>query len=180
MLQGVVERGTGQRVRLPGRPIAGKTGTTNDSFDAWFVGFSSNLAVGVYVGFDQPRTLGSREAGASAAGPIFKDFMKQAWAVRPGAPFKVPGGLEFARVSRKTGLPPSRGDRDVVLEAFIPGTQPQSLGPVIGGGMATGRPTPTRVEPGSQGVQTAVQPSAPKANGRPTRRDRRRKLGRVY
>jgi len=180
MLQGVVERGTGQRVRLPGRPLAGKTGTTNDSFDAWFVGFSSNLAVGVYVGFDQPRTLGNREAGASAAGPIFKDFMKQAWAVRPGAPFKVPGGLEFARVSRKTGLPPSRGDRDVVLEAFIPGTQPQSLGPVIGGGMATGRPAPARVEPGSQGVQTAVKPSAPKANERPTRRNRRQKLGRVY
>lgn len=180
MLQGVVDRGTGQRVRLPGKPLAGKTGTTNDSFDAWFVGFSSNLAVGVYVGFDQPRTLGSREAGASAAGPIFKDFMKHAWTVRPGAPFKVPGGLEFARVSRKTGLPPSRGDRDVVLEAFIPGTQPQSLGPVIGGGMATGRPTPTRVEPGSGGVQTAVQPTTPQVNERPTLRNRRRKLGRVY
>ena len=180
MLQGVVDRGTGQRVRLPGRPLAGKTGTTNDSFDAWFVGFSSNLAVGVYVGFDQPRTLGSREAGASAAGPIFKDFMQHAWAVRPGAPFKVPSGLEFARVSRKTGLPPSRGDRDVVLEAFIPGTQPQSLGPVIGGGMATGRPRPTRVEPGSDAVQTAVQPTTPQVNGRPTLRNRRRKLGRVY
>lgn len=180
MLQGVVERGTGRRIRLPGRPLAGKTGTTNDSFDAWFIGFSSNLAVGVYVGFDQPRTLGSREAGASAAGPIFKNFMKQAWAVRPGAPFKVPSGLEFARVSRKTGLPPSRGDRDVVLEAFIPGTQPRSLGPVIGGGMATDRPTPTRVKPVTGGVQTSVQPTTPQVNAPPTLRNRRRKLGRVY
>lgn len=182
MLQGVVERGTGVRIRLPGRPLAGKTGTTNDSFDAWFVGFSSNLTVGVYVGFDQPRTLGSKEAGGSAAGPIFKDFMKAAWAVRPGAPFKVPPGLEFARVSRKTGLQPARGDRDVVLEAFIPGTQPQSLGPVIGGGLATGRPTPTRAVPGSVQPSVADQPaqavrpdSAP-----PSRQKRRRKLGRVY
>jgi penicillin-binding protein 1A len=180
MLEGVVERGTARRLRLPSRPFAGKTGTTNDSFDAWFVGFSSNLAVGVYVGFDQPRTLGGREAGGSAAGPIFKDFMKQAWAVRPGAPFKVPSGMEFVRVSRKTGLPPSRGDRDVVLEAFIPGTQPQSLGPVIGGGLATGRPAPTRVQPGATNVQTTAQPARPQAPPQTTRKKRRRKLGRVY
>lgn len=170
MMQGVVENGTARRVYMKGRPLAGKTGTTNDSFDAWFVGFSSNLAVGVYVGFDQPRTLGAKEAGGSAAAPIFGQFMREAWPVKPGAPFSVPPGLEFTRVSRLTGLPPQRGDKNVVLEGFIPGTRPERLGPVIGGGLASSGPAtraPTSVgEDGGQAIKTRVQ--------------RRRKLGRVY
>lgn len=174
MMQGVVEHGTGRKVYMPGRPIAGKTGTTNDAFDAWFVGFSSNLTVGVYVGFDQPRTLGGKEGGSSAAAPIFRTFMEEAWKVKPGAPFKVPGGLEFVRVSRLTGLPPQRGDKAVVLEAFLPGTRPERLGPVIGGGMAAaGEARDNRTSSAKPAATTGARPT--------TRTKRRRKsLGRVY
>ncbi len=183
MLQGVVENGTARRVYMPGRPLAGKTGTTNDSFDAWFVGFSSNLAVGVYVGFDQPRTLGEREAGGSAAAPIFKQFMEKAWPIRPGAPFKVPSGLEFTRVSRSTGLPPEPGDGDVILEAFIPGTRPEQLGPVIGGGLSGGNqpelvPMSQDAQPGDASAAQPV-PAASDSGASPRRRPRG-SLGRVY
>lgn len=184
MLKGVVDNGTGRRVHMAGKPLAGKTGTTNDSFDAWFVGFSSNLAVGVYVGFDQPRTLGSKEAGGSAAAPIFGAFMKQAWDLKPGAPFKAPSGLTFTRVSRKTGLPPKRGEKDVVMEGFVPGTQPRSFGPVIGGGAADDRAAPPSVSgvpPAS--VDSSDPAAAPAAlpGVRPgVAPQRRRKLGRVY
>ena len=135
MMQGVVENGTGRRVRLPGRPLAGKTGTTNKSLDAWFVGFSSNLTVGVFVGFDQPRTLGPREGGGSVAAPIFGRFMREAWPILPGAPFKTPPGLEFVRVNRLNGLPAKQGDKNTVLEAFLPGTIPSANDNVIGAGL---------------------------------------------
>lgn len=171
MMQGVVERGTGRRVYMKGRPLAGKTGTTNDSFDAWFVGFSSNLAVGVYVGFDQPRTLGSKEGGSSAAAPIFRTFMEPAWKLKPGGPFKAPPGLEFSRVSSTTGLPPSRGEKNVVLEAFVPGTRPTERGVVIGAGMAgpaarsqTGTDNTTAGAPGA--AQPAIRPRTRKPLGR--------------
>ncbi|MGZ0189827.1 MAG: penicillin-binding protein 1A, partial [Alphaproteobacteria bacterium] len=182
MMQGVIENGTARRVRMPGRPLAGKTGTTNDSYDAWFVGFSSNLAVGVFVGFDQPRTLGGKEAGGSVAAPIFKSFMRNAWKLKPGAPFKTPPGLEFVRVSRSTGLPPERGDKNVVLEGFIPGTRPQSLGPVIGAGLGGGerRQQADRLAPRIEnGIRVApVNKAAPAPVERRSRR--RKKLGRVY
>ena len=169
MMEGVVEHGTGRRVHMPGRPIAGKTGTTNDYFDAWFVGFSSNLAVGVYVGFDQPRTLGHGEAGGSAAAPIFRAFMEEAWKLHPGAPFKAPPGLEFSLVSRSTGLRPSAGDDNVILEAFIPGTRPTRLGPVIGAGLGGG-PATRELSVSSGGGSDAASDQA----------EPRRKLGRVY
>lgn len=133
MLQGVVERGTGTRVRMRGQPLAGKTGTTNDSFDAWFMGFSSRLTVGVFVGFDNPRTLGSGETGSSVASPIFRDFMEAALEDIPATPFPVPPGIRLVRVSRSSGLPPSFDDTDVIYEAFKPGTEPQRYSPVIGG-----------------------------------------------
>src|SRR3546814_20588116 len=78
MLQGVVQRGTGRRIAELGLPLAGKTGTTNDNFDAWFVGFSADLAVGVYVGFDEPKTLGAHDTGSNVAAPLFKAFMADA------------------------------------------------------------------------------------------------------
>lgn len=133
MLQGVVERGTGSRVRMPGKPLAGKTGTTNDSLDAWFMGFSSRLTVGVFVGFDNPRTLGPGETGSSVASPIFRDFMQDALEEIPATPFPVPPGVRLVRVSRSSGLPPTMDDNDVIYEAFKPGTEPQRYAPVIGG-----------------------------------------------
>ncbi|MEQ9122077.1 MAG: penicillin-binding transpeptidase domain-containing protein, partial [Alphaproteobacteria bacterium] len=174
MMEGVVEHGTGRKVFMAGKPLAGKTGTTNDSFDAWFMGFSSNLAVGVYVGFDQPRTLGAREQGASVAAPIFQAFMEKAWDLKPGGPFKAPPGLEFARVSRTTGQPPEPGDDDVVLEGFLPGTRPETRGVVIGGGLAEDAPTPA---PLPAAGAAATDDRAPAAPARPPQR---RNLGRVY
>ena len=126
MLQGVVERGTGRRVRAVGKPLAGKTGTTNDSFDTWFIGFSPDLAVGVFAGFDKPRTLGKGETGSSVAAPIFRDFMAEALKSNPAIPFRIPSGIRLVRVDATSGTLARPGDRNVILEAFKPGTEPGS------------------------------------------------------
>jgi len=118
LLEGVVQRGTGRRVLEVGKPLAGKTGTTNDSHDAWFVGFSPDLAVGIYVGFDQPRTLGPHEGGSGVASPIFRDFMMDALKDAPAIPFRVPEGIRLVRVKASTGEIARPGDRGVILEAF--------------------------------------------------------------
>ncbi len=126
MLQGVVQRGTGYRVSSIGKPLAGKTGTTNNSQDAWFLGFSPDLVAGVYVGFDTPRTLGRRETGSSVAVPIFKEFMENALADKAATPFRVPPGIRMVRMNTETGLPATPADdrRKIVLEAFRRGTEP--------------------------------------------------------
>jgi len=124
MLEGVVLRGTGQRISSIGKPLAGKTGTTNEYRDAWFVGFSPDLVVGVYVGFDQPQTLGSREAGSAVAGPIFKAFMEEALAETPGIPFRIPPGVDLVRIDADTGLLPGAGTSRIIVEAFKVGTEP--------------------------------------------------------
>jgi penicillin-binding protein 1A len=124
MLEGVVQRGTGARIRALGKPVAGKTGTTNDEQDTWFVGFAPDLAVGVFVGFDQPRSLGPEEQGASVAAPVFLDFMKGALADKPATPFRVPPGIRLVRVNAETGLPARPGERHVILEAFKPDNVP--------------------------------------------------------
>ena len=125
ILEGVVQRGTGWRIRELNRHLAGKTGTTNDSMDAWFIGFSPDLAVGVFVGFDEPRTLGDQEGGSRAAAPIFKAFMKDALEGVEDIPFRIPPGLRQIRVSPTTGLPAKPGQR-YIWEAFLPGTEPKS------------------------------------------------------
>ncbi len=134
ILQGVVDRGTGRRIREIGKPLAGKTGTTNDSFDTWFVGFSPDLAVGVFVGFDTPRTLGRNETGSSVAAPIFKDVMAEALKDQPAIPFRIPPGIRLTRVHPSTGLVARHGGRDAIWEAFKPGTEPTVMGPVLDGG----------------------------------------------
>jgi penicillin-binding protein 1A len=136
MLEGVVLRGTGRRISAIGKPLAGKTGTTNDSRDTWFLGFSPDLAVGVYAGFDQPSSLGRRETGSSVAAPIFKDFMEQALADKPAIPFRVPRGIQLVRVDPGSGMPSGQGRRRTILEAFKPGTVPRSRGPVLDGSLA--------------------------------------------
>ncbi len=124
MMRGVVERGTGSLVNAIGKPVAGKTGTTNDVKDAWFIGFTPDLVIGVFVGFDDPKPLGSRETGASAAAPIFKEAMARALEDKPGIPFRVPPGVRLVRVNVTSGRP-SAG-KNVILEAFKPGTVPSA------------------------------------------------------
>jgi penicillin-binding protein 1A len=132
LLQGVIERGTGARARAIGKPLAGKTGTSNDSRDAWFLGFTPDLVVGVYIGFDQPKSLGTQEQGASAALPVFVDIMAEALVDRPATPFRVPAGVRLVRVDAETGLLPGPDTNTVILEAFMPGTEPTAVSPPRG------------------------------------------------
>ena len=119
MLEGVVLRGTGTAVRKAvDKPVAGKTGTTNEYRDAWFVGFSPDLAAGVFVGFDMPQSMGQGEAGGKVAAPIFGDFMAEALKDKAAIPFRVPSGIRLVRVNAKTGRPASASDSNVILEAF--------------------------------------------------------------
>ncbi|MEM7173362.1 MAG: penicillin-binding transpeptidase domain-containing protein, partial [Pseudomonadota bacterium] len=134
MLEGVVQRGTGRRIAELGKPLAGKTGTTNDNRDTWFIGFSPDLAVGVYVGFDTPKTLGPKDTGSNVAAPIFKDFMAQALADEPSIPFRIPPGIRLVRLNAETGQLASAGDKRVFLEAFKPGNVPQGQSVLIDGG----------------------------------------------
>ena len=123
MLQGVVERGTAKVVQAVGKPIAGKTGTTNDWRDAWFVGFSPDLAAGVYIGFDDPDSLGDDETGGHIAAPVFRDFMIAALKDAPATAFRTPPGMRLYRVSAATGLPVGAGE-PAIYEAYKPGTEP--------------------------------------------------------
>ena len=148
ILQGAVERGTGRRVAAVGKPLAGKTGTSNDSFDTWFLGFSPDLAVGVYVGFDEPRTLGSNETGSTVAAPVFRDFMASALADQPATPFRIPEGIVMVRVTPETGLVAPPGSRKAILEAFKPGTAPTMRAAVVG------------AMPDAVGFSSSDQPSA--------------------
>lgn len=141
ILEGVVQRGTGQSIKAVGKPLAGKTGTTNDAKDVWFVGFSPDLAVGVYLGYDRPRSLGSSATAGQYAAPIFRDFMTMALADKPATPFRVPAGIKLIRVSAATGLRAGPGENRVILEAFKPGTAPPDSYSVIGFG-AGGEVTP--------------------------------------
>jgi penicillin-binding protein 1A len=124
LLEGVVQRGTGVAVRAVGKPLAGKTGTTNDSKDTWFVGFSPDLVCGVFVGYDNPRTLGRTEQGATVAAPIFRDFMKGALADQPPTPFRVPPGIDLVPVDPHSGALVAASDSSAIEEAFKSGTEP--------------------------------------------------------
>ncbi len=123
MMEGVVQRGTGDAVKAVGKPIAGKTGTTNEYRDAWFEGFSPDLAAGVYVGYDEPDSLGKDETGGHVAAPIFRDFMIDALKNTPAVDFRIPPGLRLYRVSAATGLPVT-GNEPAIYEAYKPGTEP--------------------------------------------------------
>ena len=120
ILEGVVQQGTGARLRSLGRHLAGKTGTSNRNQDAWFVGFSPDLVAAVYVGFDEPRTLGRYETGAAAALPVFQSFMEEALKGQPDAPFRIPNGIKLVRVNHETGKPASPSDTAVIWEAIKP------------------------------------------------------------
>ena len=118
ILQGAVQRGTAKKLRSLKVPLAGKTGTTNDNFDAWFIGFSSNLVIGVYIGYDNPRTLGKFETGSKAALPIFKDFVEKALFKEDFEEFKIPENVYLTSLNYDTGMKAPPGEKNSIIEAL--------------------------------------------------------------
>jgi len=143
ILEGVVKRGTGYRAKKIGKPVAGKTGTTNDEKDAWFIGFTPDLAAGVFVGFDTPTPMGRGETGGGVASPIFTDFMQMALEDEPAVPFRAPEGIKLIRVNAKTGLRAQPEDENVIMEAFKPGNEPPDPFSYVG--------YPSAFAPGAEG-----------------------------
>lgn len=138
MMEGVIERGTAMVLKDLKRPIAGKTGTTNDSKDTWFIGFTPDVVVGVYIGFDVPRSMGKKETGAKVAAPVFKQFFEEAMADVPPVPFRVPEGIRQVQINADTGTRAMPGDTNTIWEAFVAGTEPGEA-PVMfdGSGLTT-------------------------------------------
>ncbi|PKQ02926.1 MAG: penicillin-binding protein, partial [Alphaproteobacteria bacterium HGW-Alphaproteobacteria-11] len=134
MLEGAIQRGTGTAVRSVGVPLAGKTGTSNEARDTWFMGYSPNLVVGVFVGFDEPAPLGRAETGGRTAAPIFRDFMAKAIGNQPAIPFRIPSGINLVKVDLKTGALATGDGGGTILEAFREGTEPRltSSTPMLG------------------------------------------------
>ena len=118
ILQGAVERGTAKKLRVIKAPLAGKTGTTNDNFDAWFIGFSSNLIIGVYIGFDNPKTLGKNETGSKAALPIFKNFVENALFKEDFNDFEIPENIYLTWINYDTGKISALGDKNSIIESL--------------------------------------------------------------
>jgi penicillin-binding protein 1A len=125
LLEGVVQRGTGSAARAVPVPLAGKTGTSSEERDAWFMGYSPNLVVGVFVGNDTPTPLGRAETGGRTAAPVFRDIMMDAVGHKPAIPFRIPPGINLVKVDAKTGELASSTSPNVILEAFKEGTEPQ-------------------------------------------------------
>jgi penicillin-binding protein 1A len=132
IMEGVVQRGTATSLKSLGRPLAGKTGTTNEEKDAWFVGYTPDLVVGVFVGYDTPRPMGKGQTGGGVAAPIFGSFVKMALADKPAVPFRIPPGIKLVRVNLKTGLRANPGEPDAIMEAFKPDEEPDDALSVIG------------------------------------------------
>src|SRR4029079_9266986 len=160
ILEGVIQRGTGVSIKVLNRPLAGKTGTSSDFRDAWFVGFSPDLALGVFVGKDNFQTLGNGEQGALAAAPIFRDFMKEALAAVPATPFRIPQGIVLVPTSPYTGAVVPQGTPGSILEAFKPGTEPgasYAVSEIDDRGAAV----PASAEPGQGSAQSAAATGGP-------------------
>jgi penicillin-binding protein 1A len=133
MMEGVVQRGTATTLKELGVPIAGKTGTTNDEKDAWFVGFTPDLVVGVYVGYDTPTAMGKSATGGHLAAPIVKEFLASALEGKVAVPFRIPPGIKLVRINRRSGARASSNDPDSIVEAFKPDTDPPEAFSLLGG-----------------------------------------------
>jgi penicillin-binding protein 1A len=127
LMESVVQHGTGQRIKALGRPAAGKTGTTNDMYDAWYIGYTPEYVTGVWVGFDSEAPLGKTETGAAAASPIWLEFMKRVLANEPVKAFQAPEGVVFAKIDAETGLLPVAESRKTIFECFKEGTVPSDF-----------------------------------------------------
>ena len=153
MMEGVVQRGTAARLRSLGIPLAGKTGTSNDFFDAWFVGFTPDLTVGVFTGFDTPRTLGSGENGGAVSAPIFGAFMAEAMDGIEVPPFRIPTGVRMVRINPGTGLASVAGEAGI-WEAYRPGTEPNATAGTGPGGFGSATAFGESVPSAIQGLGT--------------------------
>ena len=118
ILRGAVQRGTAKKLKTLNVPLAGKTGTTNNNYDAWFIGFSSDLVIGVYIGFDNPKTLGKYETGSKAALPVFKYFVENALFKEDFKDFKIPDNIFMTSLNYDTGLKSESEDKNVIIEAL--------------------------------------------------------------
>jgi penicillin-binding protein 1A len=179
MAEGVVQRGTATSVNALGFPLGGKTGTTNDYKDAWFIGFSPDLVVGVWTGFDQPRDMGEGETGGRIAAPIFRDFMRVALENTQPTPFRIPAGVRLVRVDYTTGLLPNAETTQTILEAFRPDTEPTrdvSSSPFVFGGTD---PIDPRVLSGLTGVYTPTEGQGQQQQ-RPQQQQQSEDLGGLY
>ena len=177
MMEGVVQRGTGKKVLAVGKPVAGKTGTSNEERDAWFIGFTPDLVVGTFVGFDVPKPMGKGRTGGELAAPIVADFMKLALKDKPATPFRVPRAIELIPIDAKTGKRAIFGQPGVILEAFKPGDEPPDSTKIIGDGTVTANAAPAPdggvmlVPPSQDGSgaaapgQAAQPPAQPPAGG---------------
>ena len=126
LMESAVTSGTGQRARALGRPVAGKTGTTNDMKDAWFIGYVPQLVAGVWVGYDQERSLGAGGPGGQAAAPIWTEFMQRALANVPRQTFNPPENVTFATINPRTGRLARQGSEGSVVECFVTGSEPST------------------------------------------------------
>jgi penicillin-binding protein 1A len=171
MMEGVVERGTGKKVQIVGKPVAGKTGTSNDEKDAWFIGFTPDLTVGVYIGYDTPKPMGKKRTGGELAAPVVADFMRLALRDKPAAPFRVPRGIELIPIEVKTGKRAvfGLGNDGVILEAFKPGDEPPTNAAVIGSvaSAATGKGGGVVLVPAQNGSEPDQGAGAPPADAQP-------------
>jgi penicillin-binding protein 1A len=159
MLEGVALRGTGAVIhKTVGKPLGGKTGTTNEEKDAWFIGFSPDIAMGVFIGYDNPKPMGHGETGGGTAAPIFADFFKLALKDKPAIPFRTPPDIRMVMVNKTTGLRTDRNDRDAIEEYFKPGTEPAEGYPVAEGGEQ-------ETSPAGWSGQQPQQPQAPAPGG---------------
>ena len=170
IMEGVVQRGTAQKLKVLGRPLAGKTGTTNDEKDGWFIGFTPDLAVGAYLGFDTPQPMGHGETGGNVAAPAVRDFFQMALADTPPIAFREPEGIKLVRVNLKTGQPTGSGDPRAIMEAFKPNEGPATDGTVEASpdgsdavDVSTADPTsvdtqPTAAVPGPDSSQSPAKP----------------------
>jgi penicillin-binding protein 1A len=157
MMEGVVQFGTGNALRAVGKPIAGKTGTTSDYKDVWFIGFSPDIVCGVYLGYDKPRRIANNATGGGMAAPIVRDFLKVALADKPPIPFPMPDYIKLVLVDSKTGLRAGPGDPHVILEAFKPGTAPPDTYSVVGTDTTNGKPVDGAPAPVSPDAARAVR-----------------------
>lgn len=160
ILEGVVQRGTATSLKALNRPIAGKTGTTNEEKDVWFIGYTPDMVVGVFVGYDTPKPMGKGNTGGAIAAPIFGDFLKAALGDKPPAPFRNPPGIKIVRVNIKSGLAASADDKDAINEAFKPNEGPDDAYSVIGVTSASGATAAAAAPPGDA-YQAPPGPGAP-------------------